>query len=136
MGATFFGCYSGEQNCNGPCGRRLEEFPQGERAPGALGRGQRAAPGAPFASLSAGQPGGIAANNQGATRQPCEIVPCSGVAAGATLWWRLHSTVGGALMLNTFGSGVDTVLSVFRRQPTLELLPATMNSIRSTAPAR
>ena len=72
-----------------------------------------------FASrIELGTPASVSANNTGATTQQGETTFQFGgglptIIWGATLWWRWVAPFNGAVTMDTFGSEINTVLSVY-----------------------
>jgi len=66
-----------------------------------------------FILVSAGTPGSQLLNNTDATTSAGEPALC-GVIGGASKWMRLTTTEEGMFQIDTIGSGIDTVLGVYR----------------------
>jgi hypothetical protein len=73
-----------------------------------------------FVPVAAGAVDSRLFNNRGGTTQPGEPIHC-GAVGGASQWFGLRPTSDGVLLIDTIGSGIDTVLAVYTGTDLLDL---------------
>ena len=88
-----------------------------------------------FVSVSAGTVSSLNYNTGGYTTQQAEPAPCA-VIGGASAWVALKPTVNGVFVVDTIGSRIDTVLSVYRKTNLFYLSSGFITCDDNSAPDR